>query len=67
MTSWNDYFYVLNTNSGILHTKNCADGNTSNPPVGAGHRKHYSNLDNAREDEKYMSDHKNNECMNHID
>lgn len=33
---------ILNTNSGILHLKPCADGMTGNTPVTAGSRKPYS-------------------------
>lgn len=62
----NNYLYVLNIHSGILHTKDCADGKVVHPKVEAGSRKHYSNVDSARQDSDYVADHHSVRCMDGI-
>lgn len=55
--------FILNTNSGVLHTKPCADGETGNTPVEAGSRKHYSKYEHAIEDDDYHHDHNHPNCL----
>ena len=55
--------YVLNTTSGILHTKECADGEAGFAAVAAGKRKHYSNYNNATNDDRYKKDHESEACI----
>ncbi len=55
--------WILNTKTGILHTKACADGLTGNEPVASGSRKPYSNIENARRDAQYKKDHNHPDCL----
>ena len=55
--------YILNLNSGVLHEKPCADGETGQEPVKPGSRKHYSSYENAIQDEKYDHDHDHPNCL----
>lgn len=53
--------WILNTKTGILHTKACADGLLKYEPVAPGRRKHYSNLIGINDDPHFVGVHSG--CM----
>ena len=56
--------YILNTNSGKLHTKECADSETTcGAAVAAGSRKPYPKYTNATNDSSYKGDHEVDCCI----
>ena len=56
--------YILNTNSGKLHTKECGDGDTvCGAAVTAGSRKPYPKYENAIKDTTYTGDHGSDCCI----
>ena len=57
--------FILNTSTGVLHTKNCADGLNGLSPVAPGRRKHYSDIDNAKNDSSFSRKHNHPQCLEH--
>ncbi len=59
----NEAGYILNTSSGILHTKECGDGGCDVPAVQAGRRQPFTKYKNATEHASYKADHKLECCI----
>ena len=55
--------FILNTFTGVLHTKDCADGLIGFPPVAPGRRQHYQNIENAKNDSSFSRKHVHSECL----
>ena len=60
----NENGYILNTNSGTLHTKECGmSDEVCGASVTAGSQKHYLNYNNATQSESYKKDHEAECCI----
>ena len=60
----NDNGYILNTNSGTLHTKECGDSaDVCGPAVDNGSKKHFSSYANAISNASYKKDHDVDCCI----
>lgn len=56
--------YILNINTGTLHTKECGDSaQVCGPAVTAGSRKPFSSYTNATNDASYSKDHESDSCF----